>query len=189
MSDRPNQVSAPLGLRYIQSLGVMKVTMRYITPKEQLETQHYCVWFYKHGAGRVQTSINLAPPCFFTDFSGGILDANVISVALSGQVIRLTCDDSSINHDGWFSVQVKPMEIFQLRTTYDKSNECRMVKVLRNNKYTVTARANADTKRLYAALAKGTGGVLAIAGADSGTDTVLSTVSSYDIDSDTWEGL
>ena len=61
----------------------MRVTMGYMTQQEQLETQHYCVWFYKQGTGRVQTTISLAS-FFFTSLHYGILDFNVISVALSG---------------------------------------------------------------------------------------------------------
>ena len=53
----------------------------------------------------------------------------------------------------------------------------------------MTHRANADIERLYPALGKVTGGVLVIAGIDSWYFTNLSTVSRYNIASDTWEGL
>ena len=90
MPDNPQRVPAALGLGYMQSFGVMRVTMGYMTPQEQLETQHYCVWFYKYGAGRVQKSLSLIPvhlfnPCFFTFFDEDReLYGNVISVSLSG---------------------------------------------------------------------------------------------------------
>ena len=98
-------MSAALGLRYLQSFGAMRFTMGYMTPREQLETQQICVWFYKHGSGRVQTSIILVRG-FFTYYRGGVLDANVLSVSFSGHVRLLTCDDSDISHKDWLSVQV-----------------------------------------------------------------------------------
>ena len=157
--------------------------MGYMSPQEQLQTQYFCAWSYKHGAGRVQTSISLAP-CLFTYFYGGVLDSNVISVDLSGQVRRLTCDDSGIKHESWRSIQIKPNEIFQL---LHNSTQCRTLKVIKN-KYTVTPRAAADKPRQFPALTKVTGGVLVIAGYVPGTD-VTPTVSRYDITTDTWEGL
>ena len=42
-----------LGQYYLQSLGIMKVTMAYLTPLQQHHMQHLCFWFYKHGTGRV----------------------------------------------------------------------------------------------------------------------------------------
>ena len=51
----------------------------------------------------------------------------------------------------------------------------------------MTTRANADIARLYLTLAAVTSGVLAIAGTNPGTFTCLSSVSKYDIASDTWE--
>jgi len=37
----------------------MLVTMSFLSKYEQLKTQHYCVWFYKFGTSRVQTTIRL----------------------------------------------------------------------------------------------------------------------------------
>ena len=57
-----------------------------------------------------------------------------------------------------------------------------MLQVLPNDKYSVTKKADADTKRLYPALTGVTGGALVIGGRD------LSSVSKYNIASDIWEG-
>jgi len=61
-----------------------------------------------------------------------------------------------------------------------------MLEVLENNRYSVTPRADADTERYYPALTAVTGGVLSIGGRYSGTE--LSSVSYYELTSDTWEG-
>jgi hypothetical protein len=53
MSDNPYRVSAVVGLRYLHSFGAMRVTMKYLTPYEQLCTQLICVWFYNYGTSRV----------------------------------------------------------------------------------------------------------------------------------------
>ena len=60
-----------------------------------------------------------------------------------------------------------------------------MLEVLENNRYSVTPRANADTERSWPALTAVTGGVLSIGGYDS---AYLSSVSYYELTSDTWEG-
>ena len=53
MPNNSRRVSAELGLRYLQSFCNMKETMKYLTDKEQLHTQHISVWFYIYGTGRV----------------------------------------------------------------------------------------------------------------------------------------
>ena len=63
-----------------------------------------------------------------------------------------------------------------------------MLEVLENNRYSVTPRADADTKRYYPALTAVTGGVLSIGGMEWDTKTYLSSVSYYELTSDTWEG-
>ena len=63
-----------------------------------------------------------------------------------------------------------------------------MLEVLENNCYSVTPRADADTKRLDPALTAVTGGLLSIGGWDFVTETYLSSVSYYELTSDTWEG-
>lgn len=55
-----------------------------------------------------------------------------------------------------------------------------MLEVLANGKYSVTTKADANTTRKYPALARVTGGVLAIGGER------LLTVSKYDITKDIW---
>ena len=55
-----------------------------------------------------------------------------------------------------------------------------MLQVLPNGKYNMTKKANADTKRRFPALSGVTGGVLTIAGLS------LSSVSKYDIATDSW---
>jgi len=61
-----------------------------------------------------------------------------------------------------------------------------MLEVLENNRYSVTPRADADTKRYWPALTAVTGGVLSIGGCFFGT--YFSSVSYYELTSDTWEG-
>ena len=63
-----------------------------------------------------------------------------------------------------------------------------MLEVLENNRYSVTPRADADTERFEPALTAVTGGVLSIGGRDRDTETWLSSVSYYELTSDTWEG-
>ena len=65
-----------------------------------------------------------------------------------------------------------------------------MLEVLENNRYSVTPRADADTKRLVPALTAVTGGLLSIGGMDRDRNsaTWLSSVSYYELTSDTWEG-
>ena len=72
MSYKTNRVLKVLGLRYLQSFSAMRVTMRYLTSQEQLETQHICTWFYTNGTSRVQTRISLRR-YLFTHFTGGDL--------------------------------------------------------------------------------------------------------------------
>ena len=59
-----------------------------------------------------------------------------------------------------------------------------MLEVLQNNTYTVTPKANSDTKRRNPALTAVTGGMLSIGGYMN--LTYLSTVSKYYITNDTW---
>ena len=62
-----------------------------------------------------------------------------------------------------------------------------MLKVLHNNKYKVTKKVNSITIISYAALVKANMNIVyAIVGFDNATFNFLSTVSSYDIDTDTW---
>ena len=63
-----------------------------------------------------------------------------------------------------------------------------MLEVLQNNKFRRTRKADADSRRLYQALAAASNEVFAIAGYVHGTG-YLATVSCYDIARDTWEGL
>ena len=64
-----------------------------------------------------------------------------------------------------------------------------MLKVFEDNKYIVTKRADADTARFSPSLVKlTTSNVLVIGGRIPGTTTYLSTVSCYNITSDTWKG-
>ena len=63
-----------------------------------------------------------------------------------------------------------------------------MLEVLENNRYSVTPRADADTKRYGPALTAVTGGLLSIGGMEMRTKTYLSSVSYYELTSDTWEG-
>ena len=63
-----------------------------------------------------------------------------------------------------------------------------MLEVLENNRYSVTPRADADTERIGQALTAVTGGLLSIGGMDWDTGTNLSSVSYYELTSDTWEG-
>ena len=53
------------GLKILQSLGIMLVTMSYLTPLEQTHTQHICVWLYNHGTGRAQRTIKLRLPYLY----------------------------------------------------------------------------------------------------------------------------
>ena len=62
-----------------------------------------------------------------------------------------------------------------------------MLKVL-NNKYTVTPKADSDLAREFQALAAVTDAVFSIGGWLRGTNTYLSSVSSYNITSNTWRG-
>ena len=120
----------------------------------------------------------------FADFLGGDLERSIISVTWYDKVTLFSCDDESISHAYWNSVQVKPDEVFQLM---DYSTECRIVKIIPSKKkFTLTKRANSYTARAMPALAKVTSGVLAIAGKIGGSLTWLSTVSSYHIAGDTW---
>ena len=57
-----------LGQYYLQSLGIMKVTMVYLTPIQQHHLQHICFWFYKYGTGRVQRRIRLRRYNLFTSY-------------------------------------------------------------------------------------------------------------------------
>ena len=59
-----------------------------------------------------------------------------------------------------------------------------MLEVLENNRYSVTPRADADTKRFGPALTAVTGGLLSIGGMDWGTKTWFSSVSYYELTSD-----
>ena len=63
-----------------------------------------------------------------------------------------------------------------------------MLEVIRNNKYSVTSRADADTARKGLAMVAVTGGLLSIAGFNHRTHARLSTVSFYDIAGDNWYG-
>ena len=64
-----------------------------------------------------------------------------------------------------------------------------MLQVMALNMYTVSfAKENADTRRYQPSLVSVTGKVLVIAGYDLDTWNALSTVSSHDIKSDTWQG-
>ena len=100
MSKNPHRVPVVLGLRYLQSLGCMKGTIKYLADQEQMETQYICVWFYKYGTGRFQTKINLGFRLFtyHTATHESHLQSNIIKVTFSGVVQLLTCDDSSISH-------------------------------------------------------------------------------------------
>ena len=50
--------------------------------------------------------------CLFTYCLSGDLEANIISVAASGAVTRLNPDQGKISHFAWYSVQVKPNQVF-----------------------------------------------------------------------------
>ena len=95
MPDNPHRVSTALGLRYLQSFANMRVTLSYLTQKEQLETQHICVWFYHHGTSRVQRRIRRSQ-YLFTIFHESKFNANIILVTTSGLVRLLTCEDTSL---------------------------------------------------------------------------------------------
>ena len=64
---------------------------------------------------------------------------------------------------------------------------CRTLQVHPNGKYTATPKADADTVRNFPAVTKVTGGLVAIGGEVD--DTLVSTVSYYDIAGNTWKGL
>ncbi len=55
-----------MGLRILQSYGSMLVTTTYLEPHEQLRMQHTNKWYYDKGAGRVQRSITLVWPTYFS---------------------------------------------------------------------------------------------------------------------------
>jgi len=62
-----------------------------------------------------------------------------------------------------------------------------MLKVIPNDKYTESLKANADTKRWDPALTKMVNKILSIGGRDF-DKTLLSSVSYYDIERDKWIG-
>ena len=68
MADTSHRVSAVLGLRLLQSFSAMRVTLSYLTPYEQLCSQHFCAWFYMYGTSRVQIKIILNRNYLFTGF-------------------------------------------------------------------------------------------------------------------------
>ena len=63
-----------------------------------------------------------------------------------------------------------------------------MLKVLQNSKYSILKRADAETKKNFPALVSVSGKVFAIGGEVPRTRIYLSSVSSYDINSNTWNG-
>lgn len=166
----------------MKSFGAMTVAMKFLTDKEQLQTQIICVWFYNHGTGRVQTKIRL--DCLlFTNYADDYFRSNIVKITNNSvQVVRFASNCRSIvrANNNWISVQVKPNEIFQLNNF---SQECRTVKVLANGQYRVTLKENLDISRSFPALVKViTNEVLIIAGIDPKTSALpLSTVSCYNI--------
>ena len=160
----------------------MLVVMSYLQPLEQTKTQHICVWFYNHGTSRVQTKITLRwPNHLWTFYFSSELNATIVAANsnYSGQVTRFTTDAFNISHVEWNPVQVSKNIIFQLQ---HNSVSCRMLEIVRGNRYSVSARTNSDTLRWGPTLAKVFEKVLAIGG------DVLLTVSSYDFQTDRWVG-
>jgi len=82
--------------------------------------QLICKWFYSYGVSRVQTRISLVKKCLFTYYNyrasgrqnAGTIYPDIISVAYSQKIERLTNVDSSIYHYDWRAVQIKSDQIF-----------------------------------------------------------------------------
>ena len=162
MSAKKHRRVAPeMGLRVLKSWS-MSVTMSFLSRYEQLRTQQICVWFYKFGTSRVQTIIRLRwTRQLFTFSYGNTFKAKIISVAASGQVIPLTTTDSRISHERWYPIKVNSFEVFQLKHA---TTECRMLRVVPNNKYKVIPRADADATRGWPGLVMVNDHVLVIGG-------------------------
>ena len=93
----------------------MRVTMSYLGSLEQLWMQHISKWYYATGAGRVQTSISLVRPAYFSAFDGSRSNKNLFAYTTGSDVAKLTCGnkDDYISHR-WYSCQVGLRKVFQV---------------------------------------------------------------------------
>ncbi len=82
-----------MGLRVLQSYGSMLVTTTYLDPHEQLRMQHTNKWYYEKGAGRVQISITLVWPTYFSTFIYHPLNDYLLAYTTGSDLTRLECSN------------------------------------------------------------------------------------------------
>ena len=91
----------------------MRVSMSYLGPCEQLWMQQICKWFYGTGAGRVQTSITLVWPKYFSLYLKHSLNQNLLAYRSGSDVARLTCSNmDGYTPEGWSSCQMSEKMIY-----------------------------------------------------------------------------
>ena len=122
----------------------MRVTMSYLGPLEQLWMQHICRWYYTTGASRVQTSVTLVSPKYFSMLFDNSLTQNLLAYTKGSDLVRLTCSNKEdYTSYLWYSCQVGKQMIFQVKLT-----KSRMLTVgPKLDKFSVQQKADSDIFR------------------------------------------
>ena len=93
-----------MGLRILQSFCAMRVTTTYLEPHEQLRMQHTNKWYYEKGAGRVQRSITLVWPSYFSISDRHPLSHYLLAYTPGKDLAKLTCSNmDDYDSSDWFS--------------------------------------------------------------------------------------
>ena len=77
----------------MQSFGIMRVTMNYLSPHEQLWMQQINTWFYTCGAGRVQTRIILVRTKYFSSYYPHSFNHYLLAYTTGSDLVRLSCSN------------------------------------------------------------------------------------------------
>ncbi len=91
----------------------MLVTTTYLDPHEHLMMQHTNKWYYDKGAGRVQKSITLVWPRYFSSIYRHVLNHYLLAYTTGSDLARLVCSNmDDYNSFNWGSCQVWKYKIF-----------------------------------------------------------------------------
>ena len=102
-----------MGMYILKSLGIMKVTMTYLSPHEQLNMQQICKWYYTTGVGRTQTKIVLFEIKYFSNPYPNRYARYLLAYTVGEKLIEIKCTNmAAYNSFNWYSCQMGERIVF-----------------------------------------------------------------------------